>query len=68
MDLTVKEKKNYIMKYVAVLLVVLGLAIIVGAEAHDWFPMFITQIALGMTVSFSGILFALQSGIDDDDD
>jgi len=65
---TVKERKNYIMKYIAVLLVLLGLTIIVGAESHDWFPMFITQIALGMTVSFSGILFALQSDFDDDDD
>jgi len=54
-------------KYISAALIVLGLGIVIGAEAHDWFPMFATQIALGMTVSFSGVLFATQIDFDDDD-
>ena len=54
-------------KYISAALIVLGLGIVIGAESHDWFPMFATQIALGMTVSFSGGLFATQIDFDDDD-
>jgi len=64
---TVKERRNYTMKYVSAALIVLGLSISIGAEAHDWFPMFVAQIALGMTVSFSGVLFATQIDFDNDD-
>ena len=48
------------MKYIAAFLIVLGLAIVGGAEAHDWFPMFAAQIVLGTVTLFSGILFATQ--------
>jgi len=53
------------MKYVSAALIVLGLSIVLGAEAHDWFPMFITQIALGMVTSFFGILVAIQINTDE---
>jgi len=65
MDSTVKERRNYSMKYVSAALIVLGLSIVLGAEAHDWFPMFITQIALGMVTSFFGILVAIQINTDE---
>jgi len=46
------------MKYVSAALIVLGLSITIGAEAHDWFPMFAAQIALGAVTIISGGLFA----------
>ena len=52
------------MKIISAMLIVLGLGIIVGAETHDWFPMFAAQIALGTMVLISGGLFATQ--IDDE--
>jgi len=48
------------MKFLSAFLIVLGLAIVGGAEAHDWFPMFAAQIALGTVTLFSGILFAIE--------
>ena len=46
------------MKFLSAFLIVLGLAIVGGAEAHDWFPMFAAQIALGGVTIISGALFA----------
>jgi len=48
------------MKFLSAFLIVFGLAIIGGAETHDWFPMFAAQIALGIVTLFSGFLFATQ--------
>jgi len=48
------------MKYIAAFFIVLGLGIVLGAETHDWFPMFAAQIALGTVTLFSGFLFATQ--------
>ena len=46
------------MKYISAALIVLGLGIVLGAETHDWFPMFAAQIALGTVTLISGGLFA----------
>jgi len=54
------------MKYIATFLFVLGLAIVGGAEAHEWFPMFAAQVALGTMTMISGLLFATQVGDDDE--
>jgi len=51
-------KKVYIMKYISAALIVLGLGIVLGAETHDWFPMFAAQVALGTVTLISGGLFA----------
>lgn len=54
------------MKYIAAFLIVLGLAIVGGAEAHDWFPLFATQVGLGTMTMVSGLLFATQVGDDNE--
>lgn len=53
------------MKYAAAFFIVLGLAIVGGAETQDWFPMFIAQIGLGVVTVITGGLFA--SYFDSDD-
>jgi hypothetical protein len=56
------------MKIISAALIVLGFGIIAGAETHDWFPMFATQIALGTTVLISGGLFVTQINDNDDEE
>lgn len=48
------------MKYAAAFFIVLGLGIVIGAESHDWFPMFAAQIGLGTITLIVGGLFAAQ--------
>ena len=48
------------MKYIAAFLIVLGLGIIAGSETHDWMPMFMAQIGLGVATTLFGYLFATQ--------
>jgi hypothetical protein len=53
------------MKYAASFFIVLGLAIVGGAETQDWLPMFIAQIGLGAATLFAGYLFTTQIGDND---
>lgn len=47
------------MRYFSAALIVLGFAIVGGAEAHAAFPMFVTQIILGTLTTVSGLMFAI---------
>ena len=55
------------MKYAAAFFIVLGLAIVGGAETQDWFPMFIVQIGLGVVTLITGGLFALHFANEEED-
>jgi len=56
------------MKYISAALIVLGLGIALGAEAHDWLPMFATQVALGTITAITGVLFASHTFTDTDEE
>ena len=46
------------MKYLAAILIVLGLGIITGAATQEWLPMLITQVGLGTVTLIAGGLVA----------
>jgi len=54
------------MKYLSAFFIVLGLSIVIGAEAQDWFPMFAAQIGLGVFTLIAGGLFASQIEIENE--
>jgi hypothetical protein len=54
------------MKYLSAFFIVLGLSIVIGAEAQDWFPMFAAQIGLGTITLITGGLFATLINTEED--
>jgi len=55
------------MRYFSAALIVLGFAIVGGAEAHAAFPMFVTQIIVGTLTTASGVMFAIDVDKENDE-
>jgi hypothetical protein len=51
----------------AAFFIVAGLAVAGGAEGHEWFPLFATQVALGGVLGFTGYLFLMLAEVDEED-
>jgi len=55
-------------RFAAAFFIVAGLAVAGGAEGHEWFPLFATQVALGGVLGFTGYLFLMLTEIDGEED
>lgn len=55
-------------RYAAAFFIVAGLAVAGGAEGHEWFPLFATQVALGGVLGFTGYLFLMLTELEESDD